>query len=332
VNSSPDVLIVQRVLNRIDPSQGGAAPKLSSDGIVGVKTIGAIKHFQSRQTGIVDGRVDPNKRTIAAFNRLIAGTSIPLSPGVKLQSSGAIVQPGQNNPTNVFFSVTPEHMRRVYLEHVPVAHSCVFTALIMAQNERRNIERGLASNSPARLLLNKHFKLDQNPLAATDIGLIIDILAKIRTLLAANAAIATQTFAAAPGRFSYNRVAHSGVMALAIANGIADKGGTYNLTAEDGTRFKVGMDKVLILPRYNFTVTDYQVATLVHELAHFVGPPDGHPNVIDDPPSRSSAESEIQRMSARSRPRLAECYATFAFEARFGRPPVHLSLDLNVPF
>jgi hypothetical protein len=151
-------------------------------------------------------------------------------------------------------------------------------------------------------------------------------------LLAANGALVTQTFIAAPGRFSYNKVARSGVMALAFSNGIAEKGNTHTVTAEDGTRYTVGKDKVLILPRYNFTVNDYRVATLIHELAHFVGPPDGHFNVIDDPPSRSSAESEIQKTPVRSRPRLAECYATFAFEARFGRSPLHLSLDLNVPY
>ena len=331
-NKPPDVLIVQRALNRIDPSQGGADPKLTTDGLVGPKTIAAIRRFQARQTGVVDGRVDPAERTIAAFNRLI-GASVTVAGALpKQQLGGTVGQPGQNNPTNIFFTVTPEHMRQVYLDHVPVAHACVFTGLGLAQSERRNIERGIASNSPARALLNKHFKLDKNPGAASDIGLIIDILTKIRMLLAANGALATQTFIAAPGRFSYNKVARSGVMAMAFANGIAERGNTYTVTAEDGTRYTVGKDKVVIFPRYNFAVTDYRVATLIHELAHFVGPPDGHFNVIDDPPSRSSAESEIQKMAARSRPRLAECYATFAYESRFGQPPLHLSLDLNVPY
>jgi len=99
------------------------------------------------------------------------------------------------------------------------------------------------------------------------------------------------------------------------------KGG-HKAKAQDGSDSEVPHDKVMIMLPFTFATLDLQIITVIHELGHFLGDPDGSPDMIDDPPSRSSAPSEIAKMPPQKRPRLAECYATFAFEARFRREPL----------
>ena len=113
----------------------------------------------------------------------------------------------------------------------------------------------------------------------------------------------------------------SGVLALSQSNGVNMKGGQKG-KAQDGSDIVVPDDKVMIMVPFTFASLDSQIITVIHELGHFLGDPDGSPNMIDDPPSRSSAPSEIAKMPPQKRPRLAECYATFAFEARFRREPI----------
>lgn len=65
-NLPPDVEKIQRALNRVPMDEGGPAPPLIVDGLVGPKTVGAIYTFQRHQFGTAkaDGRVDPNQYTI----------------------------------------------------------------------------------------------------------------------------------------------------------------------------------------------------------------------------------------------------------------------------
>jgi peptidoglycan hydrolase-like protein with peptidoglycan-binding domain len=61
-NSRPDVKYVQYLLTDWRLSIGGRP--LAIDGIVGPLTSSAIREFQRARSGVVDGRVDPNGRTI----------------------------------------------------------------------------------------------------------------------------------------------------------------------------------------------------------------------------------------------------------------------------
>jgi peptidoglycan hydrolase-like protein with peptidoglycan-binding domain len=63
-NLPQDVVTVQYLLNCVPSGKGGPFPELAVDGLVGPKTIGAIRKFQRAAFGHADGRVDPNKRTI----------------------------------------------------------------------------------------------------------------------------------------------------------------------------------------------------------------------------------------------------------------------------
>jgi peptidoglycan hydrolase-like protein with peptidoglycan-binding domain len=63
-NVRTDVATVQYLLNCVPAGQGGPAPELAVDGLVGPKTIAAIRKFQASAFGKADGRVDPGGRTI----------------------------------------------------------------------------------------------------------------------------------------------------------------------------------------------------------------------------------------------------------------------------
>lgn len=69
VNKKADVLAIQQALNKIPPHKGGPNPKLVEDGLIGPKTIGAIRAFQQSDIALVkDGRVDVNGPTLARIN------------------------------------------------------------------------------------------------------------------------------------------------------------------------------------------------------------------------------------------------------------------------
>jgi hypothetical protein len=63
-NSPADVKAIQAALNEQDPADGGPTLKLAVDGIVGPLTMAAIQKFQTRQLGWADGRVDPDGPTL----------------------------------------------------------------------------------------------------------------------------------------------------------------------------------------------------------------------------------------------------------------------------
>ena len=67
-NGESDVRIVQALLNAVPVHDGGASPRLATDGRVGPKTIEAIRGFQTSQELPTDGRVDAAGQTLARLN------------------------------------------------------------------------------------------------------------------------------------------------------------------------------------------------------------------------------------------------------------------------
>ena len=69
-NHKGDVQTIQRLLNLIEVSYGGPMVTLAEDGLVGPKTIGAIRGFQQFHHTGSDGRVDPNGPTLKKMNEV----------------------------------------------------------------------------------------------------------------------------------------------------------------------------------------------------------------------------------------------------------------------
>jgi hypothetical protein len=69
-NRYDDVLVVQRLLNKFAPAEGGPDAPLALDGSAPALsfTRKAIRKFQQQRLGFEDGRVDPGQKTLAELN------------------------------------------------------------------------------------------------------------------------------------------------------------------------------------------------------------------------------------------------------------------------
>lgn len=76
-----DVMTVQYLLNCVPTSKGGPSPELVVDGIIGPKTLAAIKKFQTAQFGWADGKVDPGGKTLSALQQSDPYPHQPLPSG-----------------------------------------------------------------------------------------------------------------------------------------------------------------------------------------------------------------------------------------------------------
>src|SRR4051794_20879638 len=70
-NRYDDVLVVQCLLNKFAPDDGGPDVPLVLDGSAPAVSLTreAIRKFQQRRLGFQDGRVDPGQKTLAELNR-----------------------------------------------------------------------------------------------------------------------------------------------------------------------------------------------------------------------------------------------------------------------
>lgn len=102
-NEASDTRLVQTLLNRIPTARGGPLGLLAVDGLVGVKTIGAIKRFQSVHFGGADGLVDARNKTIrqlisAAMAKDASPVPPRLTPSEKSESDALAVLFSRNSP------------------------------------------------------------------------------------------------------------------------------------------------------------------------------------------------------------------------------------------
>lgn len=71
MNRPNDVIVIQILLNRIAPADGGPDPTLDADGKIGPKTQEAIDNFQSHHKLGSDGRIGPGGKMLLKINQLV---------------------------------------------------------------------------------------------------------------------------------------------------------------------------------------------------------------------------------------------------------------------
>ena len=92
VNRANDVKTIQDLLNAARPTWGGPNPKLVVDGLIGPKTIGAIRQFQVHHFATVfrpDSKVDPGRRTIERLNEVANTREVP-GASIQAHARGSI--------------------------------------------------------------------------------------------------------------------------------------------------------------------------------------------------------------------------------------------------
>ena len=168
-----DIRMVQRFLNALLPAEGGPDLILAEDGICGPRTQAAINKYQKFAVGFVDGRIDPQGKTIRALTGFIVGS--PTVPQGTLGQNAA-GQPADNTPN----------------AKVPPAIEAE-KAVADAQQILRELEPRLnllqskltPVTPPMQGLLNKHFAAGNDRVKPGDIVHIsITVLANIHFFLA----------------------------------------------------------------------------------------------------------------------------------------------------
>ena len=288
-NLKPDVETIQRALNDVPANQGRPSPILVVDGDCGSKTKNAIQQFQLKHFGWsgADGRVDPNKQTIAKLNELTRGQR----------------QQEENARVNRVTELLAEVFR------------CIRTAqmnLLMAANavDAPDVPSPLPSFSREERmrLANRHFSIDNHP-AARRHDVLRQVLFVYDTMM--------QVFQRPGGVWGayifspdpLNKPHSAYVM----------RGGGYAAPGDTETRNGVVMrkDSIYLCSRMNMITDEMRVYIVVHELAHFVG---NSPEIIDHAYGWHD-DPRMQRLTLAQKLLNANNYNNFAFDATHGRKP-----------
>jgi len=94
INGTKDTMTIQYLLNCVPQTKGGPMVELVVDGILGPKTIAAIKAFQKANLPFADGRVDPGKQTFVALQAYDPQPNTPINLGGPKLSSNPAVKEG----------------------------------------------------------------------------------------------------------------------------------------------------------------------------------------------------------------------------------------------
>jgi hypothetical protein len=171
-NLTTDTRTVQELLNNAQTNSG--QPPIAVDGIVGPKTIGAIREFQQSRLGFNDGRVDPGGPTIRALNALqtaeedrvhckaddLGGGQIPAASNSRFGLAGQSV--AERAPA-------PKTPKDVALENKAEALLWLGSALAALQTVRSLMATGLTANFQKLetmlefQALKTHFHIDRHP-------------------------------------------------------------------------------------------------------------------------------------------------------------------------
>lgn len=266
-----DIRTVQRFLNALAPAEGGPDLILAEDGICGPKTQAAINKFQKFSVGFVDGRIDPQGKTIRALTGFIVGS--PTVPQGTLGQNAAGL-PAANAP-NVRVPPPSE------------AEEAVADAqqLLREMEPRLNLLRfRLTRVTPPMLgLLNKHFAAGNDTVKPADIAHISTVLASIHFFVARANAL---------GVLPVNNVLlfddildPQDIPAYTIFGG--DKLSTeqfvimLDLFSNKPKKFH-GQSIWLTRLYSDQKKKNTRQHILLHEFCHFVGPKGGQPGILDD--------------------------------------------------
>ena len=269
--------MVQRFLNALLPAEGGPDLVLAEDGICGPRTQAAINKYQKFAVGFVDGRIDPQGKTIRALTGFIVGS--PTVPQGTLGQNAAGL-PAANTP-NARLPPPTEAQK----------------AIADAQQILRELEPRLRLlrfrltrvTPPMQGLLNKHFAAGTDTVKFGDIEHISNVLRDIHFFVArANA------FGVLPVNnvLLFDDVADpKGTAAYTVVGG--DKLSTNELGITNdgfsGKLRKVPGQSIWLTRLYSVRVTNnnpqpknLRQHILLHEFCHFVGPKEGFPGVLTD--------------------------------------------------
>jgi hypothetical protein len=306
-NAKTDVLVVQQLLNSTPPEDGGPELLLAEDGLIGPRTQAAIDRYQRKVLSRPDGRIDPGGPTIKALSGLICS-----SPAVLPGRLGLIARPNQKAGKPPAPPSTPD----------PIATQAIADGRkILKDLEPRimSLRFKLTHQFPPTVAFcNKHFAAGKSTVTPGEIGFINRIVAGI-----------------------HFHVARFNAFGIQLIDNVIlfDPKDDKNLgwTVRGGTKlstkqFQIYQDKdtkkMIKAPGQSVFLTNgfaQQTGidkdwTVLHEMAHFVGPRDGTGIQIDD--HAYADNPKFGTLSKFQRLHNAETISLFLLEACHGTAKV----------
>jgi hypothetical protein len=307
-NTASDVRTIQEALNRIPASNGGPVPLLAVDGIVGPLTTAAIRRFQTPHVGFADGRVDPAGQTLAHLNGELDAQPADVAVGAV--------------PASDFQDPDPLVIQMVQV-HIGAVREVIFRASFYLAAAAPYISSQGVSKPDGRLFRNAQLALDmleaafslsklRDPLSAYD-----NIRRVFNNMNVAMHRMLDTDPLVAKTIFVPNRHRQMETQAAAYTH----RGGAYKTADELLEIVEEPVDRIYICRNLLRAPVDAQIATLVHELAHFVsGQPievvdkvrNGHMLLLKDRP-------RFNKIPPQDKVQSAEHYAYFGMVARTPR-------------
>jgi len=288
-NLTADVKAIQRALNKVPKDQGGPALTLAEHGILDEWTKAAIAAFQKYQfSGKTSDKIQKQDMTWLRLNEIA-------------------LAPQQLAASNM-------NMMAVMKSFVGEAMDCVKAAetnLLAAQpyilgNSTPSGPLSVFSPEERLRLLNRHFDFKRQPNKQQTFDFI---LLTFRRML--------QVFQRPTGYwgsfiFEFDTF-HPGPADKAPA--AFTFAGGFHCSGQKWGQYR--MDSIYLCETLRLATKEYAVTTIIHELAHFVGPTAG--NTITDHGYGSADTAKVKNLTPYQKVHNAECYCNFAFEAKYAR-------------
>jgi hypothetical protein len=304
-NAKADTRLIQELLNSVPPEEGGPDLLLAEDGLIGPRTQAAIDKFQRTVLPHPDGRIDPDGPTIKALSGVICD-----SPAVLPGRLGLIARPNQvaGGPpgpptvTNAVANQATADGKRILRDLEPRIMSLRFK---------------LTHQFPATVAFcNKHFATGTHKVTPTEISFINRLVAAIHFHVARFNAFGIQLIDNVI-LFDPKDIENLG-WTVRGGNKLSTK--QFQIYAEKGKTIKAPGQSVFLTNGFAAQTGFDKHWTVLHEMAHFVGPRDGTGIQIDDNAYADSAK--FQTLSKFQKLHNAETISLFMLEACVGTAPV----------
>ncbi|WP_315834820.1 peptidoglycan-binding protein [Bradyrhizobium prioriisuperbiae] len=315
-NQYDDVRRIQAALNSEKVTDGGPMPRLALNGICDQDTIAAIENYQRHQKiGRADGRVDPNGATMKALNRMPKPTAA-VNDAFIAKIGGLLPKARRwTESAQLKIDMAIEYARKGKLDrHDP------FPAL--HDIGKREMD-----------LFNKYFHADKvsQHMRLHQLQSVRNIYGSMQTVLTGSL-LEAPMFGWGVGHFQPDPMdgtaASDKYAAYTFYGGWHQRrrDGTPRLSGDDnyaGPR-RLRQDTIFFAVSGLLGTADNElILTIIHELAHFVGPPVNSSARIGD--HTYDTHANFLKVSNWTALRTADLYAYFAAEAALKNITIPLS-------
>jgi len=312
-NAKDDTRLIQELLNSVPPLEGGPDRLLAEDGLIGPRTQAAIDKYQSTVLSQPDGRIDPDGPTIKA----LAGKICEL-PAILPGRLGLNARPNQKAGSPAAPAAAPSG----------VAATAVADGkrILKDLEPRIRLLRFKLTHQfpPTVAFCNKHFATGKSTVTPSEIAFINRLVAAIDFHVA---------------RFNSFGILLIDNIILFDPKDTEDLGWTVRGGNKLSTRqFQIYSDKgkTIKAPGQTVFLTNGFAAqtgfnkhwTVLHEMAHFVGPRDGSGIQIDD--NAYAFNKNFLKLSKFQKLHNAETISLFILEACVGTANVVALPDLSL--